>query len=148
MNTNRKITVAITSCLLITPAVLAGAWMAGCKIETWRKWDQNTGFNNNQKAEDIIPMCVIPGYYYSEQPNLWVPACTGKQYSAGFCDSKSWGWHCDYKEAKGWGTERTIKGDCYKEFNADGTERLFYVPCTNIRFWGEIKTVRAQCDGK
>jgi hypothetical protein len=121
--------------------------MAGCKLVTWRQWDGNTGFNNNQPAKDIIPMCVIPGYYYSEE-NSFVPACTGKQFSAGFCDSKSFGWYCDYKEMKGWGTERKIEGECYTQFNADGTVRKFYVPCTDIGFWGEVKIIRAQCDGR
>ena len=147
MNKNSKITVAIASCLLLAPAVLAGAWFSGCKVTTWRKWDQNTGFNNNQKKEDIIPMCVIPGYYY-EEPNDFVPSCTGRQFTAGLCDEKSYGWHCSPDERKGWGTERKIKGKCYKQFNADGTERHFYVPCTEINFVGDIKIIKAHCDGK
>ena len=138
---------ALASCLLMTPAVLAGAWLAGCKMKTWRKWDQNVGFNNNQKAQDIIPMCVIPGYYYSE-PNEFVPSCSGTEYMAGFCDSKVYGWYCDSSDLKAWGTARRFEGDCYKQFNADGTERKFYVPCTGTELFGYVNKIRAQCDGK
>ena len=92
-------------------------------------------------------MCVIPGYYY-EEPNDFVPSCTGRQFNAGLCDEKSYGWHCDPNERKGWGTERKIKGKCYKQFNADGTERKFYVPCTGTELFGYVNKIRAQCDGK
>ena len=144
MKRNRKLTVALASCLLITPTVLAGAWFAGCTMRYWRKFDQNVGFNTSLKPEDVIPMCVIPGYYYSE-PNEFVPSCTGTEYIGGFCNSKVYGWYCNSMELKSWGTVRRFEGDCYKQFNADGTERKFYVPCTGIELFGYVKNVRAEC---
>ena len=67
---------------------------------------------------------------------------------AGFCDSKVYGWYCDSSDLKAWGTARRFEGDCYKQFNADGTERKFYVPCTGTELFGYVNKIRAQCDGK
>ena len=71
MDNNSKITVALASCLLLAPAVLAGAWFSGCKVTTWNKWDQNTGFNNNQKKDnrDIKDNISDKIYEYKEYRN-------------------------------------------------------------------------------
>ncbi|MCX6859994.1 MAG: hypothetical protein NTX70_07170 [Verrucomicrobia bacterium] len=145
MNNKHKITVALTTCLLTAPAVMAGAWFAGCTLRTWTKWDTNVGWNNNIPNPAV--MCVIPGYYYSE-PNSFVPTCTGRLYQAGFCDSEKWSWGCDPKDLKGWGTERRLEGQCVQELNPDGSMKKFYVPCLDIGVFGVVKTAKAQCDGR
>ena len=63
MNTKHKITVALTTCLLMTPAVMAGAWFAGCTLKTVAKWDTNAYARNDVDIPTFVG-CLIPGPYY------------------------------------------------------------------------------------
>jgi len=147
MNTKHKITVALTTCLLMTPAVMAGAWFAGCTLKTVAKWDTNAYARNDVDIPTFVG-CQIPGPYYDEG-NTFVPSCTGRLLQGGVCDPEKWSWAgCDPKDYKGWGTKSPLEGECVQQYNPDGSVAKYRVYCENIGVFGVVKTVKAQCDGK
>ena len=148
MNTKHKITVALTTCLLMTPAVMAGAWFAGCTLKTVAKWDSYNTYSKNDGDIPSFVGCRIPGYYYSE-PNSFVPSCTGRLIQGGVCDPEKWSWAgCDPKDMKGWGTVRRLEGDCIQQYNPDGSMKMYHVYCEDIGVFGFVVKIKTQCDGK
>lgn len=63
MSTKHKITVALTTCLLMTPALMAGAWFAGCTLRTWQKWNTDAYAKSTVWIPTFVG-CVVPGPYY------------------------------------------------------------------------------------
>jgi hypothetical protein len=146
MNNKHKITVALTTCLLVAPAVMAGSWFAGCTLRTYTKWDTNAAARNDIANPRV--RCAVPGPYYDEG-NTHVLSCTGRKYEAGFCDPEKFSWAgCDPSVLKGWGTKRYLKGECIQQYNPDGSVKMYYVDCKGIVVVGVTESIRAQCDGK
>ena len=147
MNTKHKITVALTTCLLMTPAVMAGAWFAGCTLKTVAKWDTNAYARNDVDIPTFVG-CQIPGPYYDEG-NTFVPSCTGRLVQGGVCDPEKWSWAgCDPKDMKGWGTVRRLEGECRQQYNPDGSVKKYHVYCEDIGVFGVVEKIKAECDGK
>jgi hypothetical protein len=147
MNNKHKITVALTTCLLVAPAVMAGSWFAGCTLRTRQIWNSNAYARNDVDIPTFVG-CVVPGPYY-DAGNTRVLSCTGTLNQGGFCDPNKWSWAgCDPKDYKGWGTKRPLEGECVQQYNPDGSVAKYRVYCENIGVFGVVKTVKAQCDGK
>ena len=133
MNTKSKITVALTTCLLMVPAVMAGSWFAGCKLRTAQRWDGNVAVRGDVDIPENV-ICVVPSDYYNKDyPGDRVPACTGLLITAGFCDPETWSWAgCNKDEYKGWADVRRMKGDCVQALQPDGSKKKFSIYCQNI----------------
>lgn len=153
MKKNKKI--AIVAAILTSAALplFAGSWFNSCVEHTSFDGDRdNCGVFTapDVKNSNKSLVCAVSNSYYDPGANMCTPTiCNGFKLIGGKCVQSQWGWsYCATNSLNGFGTKFKITGECAQAYNPDGSIRMFYFPCSNMRVGDMVSTIRTECTVK